>query len=177
MPWAAPRTWVSLERLSAALLNQHVRDNIAWLGTDSPTCILRHSVSQEITTENTETLLAFDTVVFDPAGVYEAPGKIVVPVACMGLVTAVCSFEADAEGYRDVQVRRNGGSVPVARRQTAAALTAAVETIIGPSGDPVVLAAGDELEVYVRHNAGNPLDVIGGVAYSPIFMFTWRQTV
>jgi len=32
MAWTAPRTWVSSEVVTAALMNTHMRDNLLWLG-------------------------------------------------------------------------------------------------------------------------------------------------
>jgi hypothetical protein len=36
MAWTAPRTWVTSEMVTAALMNTHVRDNLLFLLTDIP---------------------------------------------------------------------------------------------------------------------------------------------
>lgn len=48
MPWTTPRTWASLELPTAANFNQHIRDNLAWLGTDKPRCILTRAAALSV---------------------------------------------------------------------------------------------------------------------------------
>lgn len=175
--WTAPHTFVAGEIPTAAQWNAWVSDNLAWLGTDAPTCLLTHSASQELATDNTFYELAFNTETHDPGGMHDPAEntKITVPVAGLYWVTATLSFEADADGYRDVTVRKNGTN-DVLRAQTAASPTAAVETVL-PVAGLVKLAADDYLEVRGRHNAGGAIDAVGGVDYSPLFGVAWVRNV
>lgn len=39
MPWTTPRTWVAKEKITAALLNTHLRDNLDYLYSNAPAIV------------------------------------------------------------------------------------------------------------------------------------------
>jgi hypothetical protein len=63
MTWTAPRTWAALERLTAALMNTHLRDNLLALSSP-PQCQAYKSTDTTITTGSTS-LIAFDAETYD----------------------------------------------------------------------------------------------------------------
>lgn len=58
MAWTQARTWIVGEILTAAFLNQQLRDNLNWL-YNGPECIVRRTASQSIT-QNVLTAVSFD---------------------------------------------------------------------------------------------------------------------
>jgi hypothetical protein len=63
MAYATPRTWVAGDVLTAAQLNQDVRDNVSFLANE-PSCRVYHNVDQSIA-HSTLTTLAFNSERYD----------------------------------------------------------------------------------------------------------------
>lgn len=63
MTWTAPRTWAALERLTTALLNTHLRDNLLALASP-PMCQVWNTAGISCTS-GTATLMTFDSELYD----------------------------------------------------------------------------------------------------------------
>lgn len=93
-----------------------------------------------------------------------APTRFTVPAGASGLylISAGIEWEADNDGVRVVEMVLNGTTSIAAVNQGS---TQGVVTLQAVSTS-YYLVAGDYLEVFVLHTAGNALDVIGGSQYS-----------
>lgn len=68
MAYVTPRTWVTGELVTAAEMNQDVRDNISALANPEA-CRAYHNTTQSVT-DNTDTTVAFNTESYDTASIH-----------------------------------------------------------------------------------------------------------
>lgn len=118
------------------------------------------------------TALTFNVERFDTADVHAPadPTRLTAPVAGIYLVSANVSWETNASGAREVNLRKNGSTLvlrdvvqPVGGGNTT---EQAVSTI-------VALAAGDFVEVVLRQNSGSTLAINAFEEFSPEFSMAW----
>lgn len=167
MAWTDPKTWTAGSTLTAAELNEQVRDNLTFLkaitdGVDFSGCQIKRESTVQVIPDTTVTVVSFDTENFDYGGWWTSGSDITVPVtaiddshnAIMVYVSARAKFETNATGTRRVRVLLNG---------TAMGST----TVGGLSGDPTeviinegfVVEAGDVITFDVRQTSGGSKDL------------------
>lgn len=169
--FTTPATAVSGTVLTASHLNTYVRDNVAWIATDSPSCRAYKSGTQSIS-DNTATSVTYDSERYDNASMHSTSSstdRITVPSGAGGkyLFGTYVSWAADVDGYREVLILQNGAttvgkdhrSVPGSGGNSAVTVTSAY-----------ALAAADYISVTVQHTAGNALNV----ASSEFWAFWFR---
>ena len=69
MAFTTPATAVAATALTASFLNVNVRDNIAWMATDSPSCNVYNNANISIAT-GTNTALTFNSERYDNAAMH-----------------------------------------------------------------------------------------------------------
>lgn len=130
MAWTSPRTWIAGEKVTAALMNTHVRDNFAALST-----------------------------AFSKGGILANPNGITDTMNIISwYATHICTVQY-VKGYRvggtgaTINARRNGSSNHLA---SALSLTSADTWVDGGSVQNTAYAAGDKLEIMIVSVTGSP---------------------
>jgi hypothetical protein len=155
LAWTSPRTWVSSEVVTAALLNTHVRDNELFLralhgcrctksGTQSPA-------------NSTDVALLWDQEDFDTDALHSTvsnTSRIVIPSGLDGYwrINASVGWAASTTGSRVTWLRKNG-TTALSAGQTAAG----AGSNVCPVDAIVNLVATDYVEVMVQQNSGGAL--------------------
>jgi hypothetical protein len=138
----------------------------------TPTARVTHNANQAIPGNAAVTVLAFNTERFDSGTLHDVAAnntRITAPVAGIYLVTANITWEANATGARELNIRRNG-TTNVARVVQPGD---AVNTTDQEAATLVKLAAGDYVEVALRQNSGAPLNVLTAPEFSPELAAVW----
>lgn len=147
MSWTTPRTWVAGETVTAAIMNTHVRDNLAYLA--APALFVGVQLSAQAIPNTGLTAITLDSEVIDTDGGHSTvtnTSRYAVPFAGYYDVDAVILYSANTTGQRRAAVYVNGSEVieaNFAAVTTGGATTSAtVATIVGP------LSIGDYIEIY-----------------------------
>jgi hypothetical protein len=162
MAWTDPaaHVWTTGEQVSAANMNTYLKDNLLAL-REPPRCIMYLGTSQLIGSGTVDVKVLIDTVEIDSDSFADTTNKrIVVPAGLGGLywIGGGVRYDANATGIRHARVMVNGalrvgtGLGPQSSGTTAYAVT----------GRPVVLAAGDILELNAIQNSGASLNAAAG---------------
>lgn len=173
MSWTNPSTWVALATVTAAQLNEQIRDNLTWLKAAMTTsgissdsalskiksakCGASVSASGDTTaTDTTDKTLLWDTEAWDTDGFHSTSSnthRITIPSGLDGtyLFTANVAFEANATGDRAVWIEDSGGTVraKVDVDSPSASERCEVQCVLVYEA-----AAGDWFAVHVQQNSG-----------------------
>jgi len=162
MAWTTPITWAVNQVVTAAQMNQQVRDNENWLGSRHG-CGVYHSSADPTIANNTDTAITWDGEEFNSegAGLHSTsvnPSRLIVPAGMAGLwrVQAVLAWVTSASGQRQVWLRKNGAGASIAGSNFPAAPAGTITVAVDKM---VVLAVGDYLEVMAWQNSGAGLAV------------------
>lgn len=176
MAYAAPRTWASGDKPTAAQFNQDIRDNVSFLA-NPPACRVYHSTTQSLT-DATETTLVFDSERYDTNSMHSTAvntGRITFATAGLYLVTGHIELAA-ATDYADLylMIRLNGAGSGIAlvRDADPGAFSA---TRLLTVATVYKMAAADyvELRAYQDNTGSAARNVLATVARSPEFGATW----
>jgi len=134
-----------------------------------PAARVYNSANQSIPGNAAFTTLTFNTERFDTAGLHRTDldaSRITAPTAGLYELTINISWETNATGARELNLRKNGVDI-VAR------------DVVKPTDAPnsteqsittlVSLAAGDYVEVVLRQNSGAALNIVAAPQWSPEF--------
>lgn len=181
MAWTDPQTWTAGSILTAAELNEQLRDNMSYLkavadGVDFSGVQMKRGADQNVATATPE-YINFDAQVFDYGGWWDigTPRKAIVPVtaiptgkdAIIIFVSVRTRWDSNATGLRRVSIHINGTSVG----------TTNVEAVSGADtevymADFASVGAGDHVQIEVYQSSGGNLDMALGLAsvvkYAPI---------
>lgn len=178
MSYTTPRTWVAGEVATAANLNTHVRDNIAWLATDSPACRIYNNAALTLTTGSFQVLTA-NSERFDNASIHSTSSnteRMTVPTGGGGkfVVGGNIAWAADGAGVeRHFAMNLNGVAGTTIARTSAASWA----VIFMQSLCTVYSAnAADYFNASAYHDAGHNMNVLLGAAYTPEFYMHWFRT-
>jgi len=167
MGWTTPRTWVAGETVTAALMNAHVRDNVALLGTP-PSCRVTASSTANVST-GAITLVAFDGESWDwpTSAMHDTStnnSRLVAPIAGKYVISATTEWTANATGLRAIQIRKNAGGSSVGGTCMAEldVPAAASQLWTVHFSDVYELAANDYLEVFRYQSSGGNLAPTAG---------------
>ena len=163
--FATPRTWASTDALTAALLNQELRDQMLAI-TAPPMCIAYQNVAQTLTTA-TPANVTWDAEVIDSTGAMHDNvtnnTRITVPLAGLYLITGQVTFTGNASGVRSIYVQKNGATV--IQRNSVGSPSAGVHTTI-PFSVMAQLAVNDSVEVNATQNSGGNLALLTTSPYT-----------
>lgn len=119
-------------------------------------------------TTNTETAIPLDSELWDSGGWHSTSSsntRVTVDKPGMYLVSATLAYAGHATGYRDLQIRLNGGATPI-QKSSRPGVSASFATYVD-TAFVYKLNAGDYLEMYAYQNSGGNLDVMSGGGYRP----------
>jgi hypothetical protein len=175
--FTTPATAVAGEILTAAFLNTYLRDNIAWMATDSPAC-RAYRTTNLIIGDVTESAITLDAERFDNAAVHSTgsnTSRFTVPAGAGGkyVCTGAISWEASAGGSYRACILRVNGTIRIGQINTAPSA--------GHGSDATVcaiyaLAAADYVEMSGIHNSGGLLSAVTVANYSPEASIFWFRT-
>lgn len=162
MAWTAPRTWVTGEVVTASMLNEQIRDNMAYMPA-GPSVSVKRSTNQSIASSASFAAVTFDVEEEDTHAMWSAgtPTRIICPSGFNGLYLAIfhAGISVNATGQRGVRLQCTGFTVA----QQPEIVTAAHATLDWY----MVLAAllrmkgGDYFEPSCLQNSGVALNILG----------------
>jgi hypothetical protein len=169
MAWTTPRTWVTGEVVSAAQLNEQIRDNENFIRQLHGAKGTRSAVKSIVTA--TWTLIDFDTETYDSDAIHDLVtnnSRLVVPTGFTGkwqvIVSAHWASNATA-AYRRAKVKKNaagaqggGTSVGPDPHTLVANGTNNVELDNSYTATDAFVVT-DYTEMFVQQNSGGNLDV------------------
>lgn len=166
MAWATPRTWVTGDDITAARLNQDLRDNPLFL-YNAAACRAYNSATQ-VMGNSSFTALTFDSERKDSSGSMHSTssntGRLVAPVAGFYHAGGCITFGASSTATRATLVRVNGltyvGGLTVLARTDGAGTAVPIHTMYQ-------LAAADYVEIVGYQNSGGSLNSLVDVNNAP----------
>jgi hypothetical protein len=170
MGWVNARTWTTGEVVTAAQLNQDVRDNPQYLkdNTNNPQfgCRVSNTVAQTIGT-GSWIYITFDADRWDVGGCHDTDTnthRLVAPGTGKYLVTANLAFEPNATGFRGIEIVDDGGIVEA--RVLERSDDASQQLILTVSAI-VLLSAASWVAIRAFQSSGGDLDVQKNTNWSP----------
>lgn len=173
MAFTTPATSTAGTVLTASYLNTYVRDNVAWMATDSPTCRVYNSAAVSIA-NNTVTSTTYDSERFDNSAMHSTSantGRITVPSGGGGkyLVGLGGEFASNSSGERAMFIRLNGTTDIGQSRTTQSGGANWGQTIL----TVYAMSAADYAEARVFQNSGGALNWDYQANRSPEFYAFW----
>ena len=177
MAFTTPATFVAGNILTAAQLNTYVRDNTAWMATDSPACRAYNSANLAVAT-STDTALTLNSERFDNAAIHSTSSntsRFTVPPGAGGkyICTGSITWASNGSGtYRACFLKVNG-SIRIGQ------INAAPSASHGSDATVVAvyaLAAADYVEMYAVQDSGGNVNVNVQANYSPEASIIWLRT-
>ena len=171
MPYVAPRTWVVPDAITAARLNQDLRDNVAFLA--NPPKVRAYNSAAISTTTATATLITLDSERYDTDTMHSTAtntGRITFTTAGTYRYTARIAFASGAGDYREVKIRL-GGATDIDLDSRGVAGGGNYTTCIC-TGE-YAFTAGQYIEMFAYQNSGGNLNVVVAGNYSPEFSAVW----
>ena len=174
MAYSTPSTFVAGNVLTAAQLNTNLRDNIAWIATDSPVCRAYKSTAFSHNSTGNSLPITLDSERFDNAAIHNTSSsttRMTIPTGGDGkyLFGGSIEYAANATGVRTIGVR-SGGTLFIATQTFQASGT---NVTTGSVCSVYSLAAAGYVEMTSYQNSGGNLDINASSAYSPEFWIQW----
>lgn len=177
MAFSTPQTFVAGNVLTAAQLNTDVRDNTAWLATDSPTARAYNSAAFSHTSTGNSLAITLDSERFDNAAMHDTSSntaRMTIPSGGDGkyLFGGSIEYASNGTGLRTIGVR-SGGATFIATQTFEASGT---NVTTGSVCSVYSLAAAAYVEMTSYQNSGGNLNINASSAYSPEFWIQWIRT-
>jgi len=171
MTWTTPRTWQPGELVTAALLNEQLRDNLQTLYDQRNMGVRVYRNSNQSIPTNTYTPISFTNALYDPQSLFSlsTPTRLTVILAGVYLITGHCQWSS-TQAVRVAQLRLNG-ITPIASQSAvnsglSVSATLSVSTLYA-------LDVGDYVELLAYHEAGGNLNVLNADYLSPHLAIQW----
>ena len=177
MAYTVPPTFVAGNVLTAAQLNTYVRDNVAWLATDSPSCRAYNSANVSIAT-GAFTAVTLNSERYDNAAVHDTAtntARFTVPSGGDGKYVFACgaAVAASAGGIeRNLAVYKNAATVAA---RCGAPFSASIITFFSLF-TVYSMSAADYFDMRVYQDSGGALNCLVGANYSPEAYTFWFRT-
>ncbi len=176
MGYSTPATAVAGTALTAAYLNTYVRDNIAWIATDSPTCRAYNSADFGVANA-TATAITMNSERFDNAAMHSTSvntDRITIPTGGAGkyILGGALQWQINATGTRIIEFLVNG-LTNIGEQSSLA--TAAVAPIVSVC-TVYALAAADYVTMVGYQDSTGGLNVLSGPNISPEAWLFWFRT-
>lgn len=176
MAFTTPATVVAATAATASYANTYIRDNIAWLATDSPTCRAYRTTLLSTTTA-TLTTVNLDSERFDNAAMHSTSvntSRITIPTGGGGkyMFGGLLEFANNGTGLRQIIILRSGtdeltwGPGPGDASATCPLCTTA----------QWAFSAGDYIELRGYQNSGGNLNIIVSGGRNPELWAAWSRT-
>jgi hypothetical protein len=172
LPVPVPRTFTVAETETGSYLNS-LRDALSFL-VNVPILTAGQSVAQSIP-NNTWTSMTLDTTVVDSYGGHSNVtnnSRYTAQVAGWYLCCGTTGFVANATGFRQVRLAKNGAQVTFSVA-TLPTVSASVATVMVTPTLEIFLNVGDYLEVQGFQTSGGALNSTGA---DPSLTATWMHT-
>jgi hypothetical protein len=157
MPFTTPKTWTTNEVVTAANMNTHLRDNMAFVGSP-PSCSVFNSGPQSVPNASFTAMTA-NSERWDTDGMHSTvsnTARITATTAGRYTFNTTMTFTANATGARAIGYAVNGGAtVQVQAHDNAGG---SVNSVLSASFD-LVLAATDFVEVQAWQPSGGNLNI------------------
>ena len=156
MAWTAPRTWATLEAVSAANMNTYVSDNLRWLNELRPRAAMSGSLSVASGSTFATPTGNWNDVSINVGGVYTGTGNIYGTAATAGAYMVTCHviFAADADGKRGVCLSSGAAGSGVIYAQETIENIGATEVPAVSVASLVQLGANAKVYIGIRQNSG-----------------------
>jgi hypothetical protein len=172
MAYVAPTTRATGFLVTAAVWNQDVVNNVAFLA-NPPACRVRRTTDQTGIVTATRTSILFDAERYDTDTMHSTStntDRITINTAGLYIVTGTVTFtNTNATGYRLVDIELNGTTI-------------IAEQSVGMRTDNYIVmnvttmykfAAADFVKLVVYHTAGVNSSVLAQANFAPEFAATW----
>jgi hypothetical protein len=154
------------EVVTATKMTQ-LRDALAWV-YNPPHCYAYKSSDGALTTSVWGNI-SFGAELYDWSttpmhDTVTNPSRITVPETALYDIRAFAKFEANANGYRALEIKKNAGGVETAGTQIWQDFKLPSANNVGfvSAAQQWPLTAGDYLEMFCFQNSGGPLNAVGG---------------
>jgi hypothetical protein len=107
MAWTVPKTWVTAEMVTAAMLNTYVRDNLTAIRDQVSSKMRRSSAAANQSIPNTtETRVSFDTVDWDTVGTIAdtTNNRLNFPISGKYVIGCGLRWTSNANGHREIKM-------------------------------------------------------------------------
>lgn len=171
MAYVTPITWSTGTDITAARLNQNVRDNVAFLATP-PSCRVYNSSNISHSSSGSYQYLTFNNERYDTDTMHSTSvntGRITFTTAGKYHVGATIEFASNATGVRGLVIRLNGTTLIASVTVSASSATQTNLT----AGCDYQFSAADYVEVGAYQSSGGSLNVSAVGNTSPEFWAHW----
>jgi len=169
MAWSTPRTWATLEAVTAANMNTYVSDDLSWLGISRP-----HGRATDASFSHTSSgswlSPSWDSIATNVGtGFATSTGRFSPPNAGFYLLGADATYAANATGARGIMLSSatNGGGTIYAQNFSPSQSIAVASAIT----TGVQLSAGSDVYVSLLQGSGGTLTI------TAIHMWAMWETV
>lgn len=178
MAFTTPATAVSGAILTAAWLNTYVRDNIAWMATDSPACRANRTTAFAHNSSGNWLSVPMDAERFDNAAMHStvsATDRITVPTGGGGkyMFGGAVEWQNSSAGWRYLAVTLNGITTYLAQTSATNDATLFITQSLMTMWH---CAAGDYALLAGWQNSAGTLNIQVKASYSPEFYAFWFRT-
>lgn len=174
MAYSTPRTWTTGDDITAARLNQDLRDNPAFLATP-PSCRVFNSANISHATSGSDQYLTFNSERFDTDTMHSTvsnTGRITFTTAGKYLFGGNVEFAANATGQRSLKVRLNGATVIASGPHHDAAASGVTQCLVAGYYS---FSASDYIELGGFQSSGGALNMTASSNYSPEYWAVWQS--
>lgn len=174
MAWTTPASYSVSEVLAASKLNTHLRDNVAWLGTDKPSCRAERRTTQSIS-NNTFTAVALTAEDWDTGGMHSTVtnnSRLTVPSGGAGKYHVGMSgyWASNVTGRRVFRLQKNGATTVLeVELPVSGGLSSSAYSMIDTGN------VGDYWEFYVFQTSGGALNLDGASVPAVLWAY-WIST-
>lgn len=178
MAYTTPATFVAGNVLTAAQLNTNVRDNVAWIATDSPACRAYNSANISHASSGVEQVVTCNSERFDNATIHSTSSntsRLTVPSGAGGkyIFGGGLAWASSASGtYRQSIIKLNAATYIGIQTLAPSASHFSSATIAGV----YALAAADYIELWGNQDSGGALNMTVNANYSPEVWMFWFRT-
>lgn len=168
MTWTSPRTWNPGEVVTAALLNEQLRDNLQSL-YDARTMGARvyRTINQSLPTA-TESVISFTNVLYDPQGLFDfgTATRLTAILSGVYLISGHVEFE-NVSALARVSLQVNGTTIIASHSHpSGAGQRFSISTLYR-------LEPTDYVQLLAYHERGSNMSVEPRVRYSPELAMQW----
>lgn len=178
MAFTTPATAVAATALTASWLNTYVRDNVAWIATDSPSCRAYNSANISHATSGASQAVTMNSERFDNAGIHSTSSntsRFTIPSGGDGkyIGWGALAWANSASGtYRQAQLKVNGSTTIASCNQAPSASHGSDSTVVAV----YALAAADYVTLNGAQDSGGALNMVSVANYSPEAAVFWFRT-
>lgn len=178
MAYTTPATATAGNILTAAYLNTYVRDNVAWLATDSPSCRVYNNAAFSVPNA-AFTAVTFNSERFDNAAIHSTvtnTERLTIPTGGGGkyVVGGGAAYTANGNGNTRILSVGVNGIATYAGAQSSP-WNAAANTYINIS-TVYTMAAADYFTMPAYQDSTAALNIVQANNYSPEFFCFWFRT-